>query len=117
MDLKPSNIVINIDGQALLIDISGVGGLTPEWTAPEVRDKEFSNISQSERALSDIWAYGRIMFALAQSRNWGDEVAFFCKAIVETTAGPKPAKTKGRLTAPAARPPTNRLSYSSVCHY
>ena len=74
MDLKPSNVVIDIHGHALLIDISGVGGITPEWTAPEIRDKNILNLSQRERAQSDIWAYGRIMFALAQSRDWGDEV-------------------------------------------
>ena len=85
MDLKPSNVVIDVHGHALLIDISGVGGITPEWTAPEIRDKELLNISQREGALSDIWAYGRIMSALAQSRDWGDVVAFFREAVTETT--------------------------------
>ncbi|KAL9031844.1 MAG: hypothetical protein Q9196_000158 [Gyalolechia fulgens] len=85
MDLKPSNVVIDIHGNALLIDISGVGGITPEWTAPEMRDQNFLNVSQKERAQSDIWAYGKIMCALAQSRNWGDDVAFLREAVTETT--------------------------------
>ena len=84
-DLKPSNVVIDIHGDAILIDISGVGGITPEWTAPEMRDKNFLHVSQKERAQSDIWAYGRIMLALAQSRNWGDEVTFLREAVRETT--------------------------------
>lgn len=85
MDLKPSNVVIDIHGNALLIDISGVGGITPEWTAPKMRDKKLLNVSQRERAQSDIWAYGKIMFALAQSRNWGNEVGFLREAVTETT--------------------------------
>ena len=85
MDLKPSNIVIDIHGNALLIDISGVGGITLEWTSPELQEKDYLNVPHAERALSDIWAYGRIMFALAQSRNWGDEVTFLREAVAATT--------------------------------
>ncbi|KAL2137203.1 hypothetical protein VTI74DRAFT_6414 [Chaetomium olivicolor] len=35
MDMKPNNVVISKDGNAVLIDISGVGGFTPKWLMPE----------------------------------------------------------------------------------
>ena len=54
MDLKPFNVVIDIHDDAILIDISGVGGITPEWTASEMRDKNLLHVSQKERAQSDI---------------------------------------------------------------
>lgn len=60
MDLKPSNVVIDIDGNALLIDISGIGGVTYEWTAPELRDKDDLNVALGERIQNDIWAYGDV---------------------------------------------------------
>lgn len=38
MDLTPSNVVVDGDGNAILIDVSGIGGITHEWVAPEIRD-------------------------------------------------------------------------------
>ena len=39
MDIKPANVVLDADGNAVLIDISGIGGITHGWRAPEIRDK------------------------------------------------------------------------------
>ncbi|KAJ5279648.1 hypothetical protein N7478_005020 [Penicillium angulare] len=39
MDLKPSNIFLDKDGNAVLIGISGIGGITHKWQAPEIRDE------------------------------------------------------------------------------
>lgn len=39
MDLKLSNVVLDNDGNTVLIDISGIGGVTYEWLAPEIRDE------------------------------------------------------------------------------
>lgn len=39
MDIKSSNIVLDGKGNAILIDISGIGGTTHEWRAPEIRDE------------------------------------------------------------------------------
>ncbi|KAL9609465.1 MAG: hypothetical protein Q9167_005771 [Letrouitia subvulpina] len=85
MDLKPSNIVIDIYRNAVLIDISGVGGITPEWTAPELRDKQLPDIPYRQRTQNDVWAYGRIMCVLAESRDWADEVGFLRVVAAETT--------------------------------
>jgi serine/threonine protein kinase len=62
MDIKPSNVVLDSDGNAMLIDISGIGGVTYEWCAPEIRD-EISPIALpfEVRRLCDVWAYGQLL--------------------------------------------------------
>ncbi|RDH28170.1 protein kinase-like protein [Aspergillus welwitschiae] len=66
MNLNPSNIVLDADGNAVLIDISGIGGVTPEWCAPEVlgdilpRDFPFE-----QRQQNDVWAYGKLLSEIA----------------------------------------------------
>jgi hypothetical protein len=37
MDLKPSNIVISINDDAVIIDISGIA-VTKDWLAPEIHE-------------------------------------------------------------------------------
>jgi serine/threonine protein kinase len=66
MDLKPSNIVLDEDDNAVLIDISGIGGVTHEWCAPEIRD-EISpfDLPFQTRQLNDIWAYGKVLGEIA----------------------------------------------------
>ncbi|KAL9609947.1 MAG: hypothetical protein Q9167_005320 [Letrouitia subvulpina] len=85
MDLKPSNVVVDIYCNAVLIDISRVGGITPEWTAPEIRDKQFLDVPYRQRTQNDVWAFGRIMCVLAQSRGWADEAGFLREVVTETT--------------------------------
>ncbi|KAI3055358.1 hypothetical protein CBS147353_11338 [Aspergillus niger] len=62
MDIKPSNVVIDENRNAVLIDISGVGGITHEWRAPEIRDEiSPGNLSFEMRRLNDTWAYGKLL--------------------------------------------------------
>jgi serine/threonine protein kinase len=68
MDIKPSNIVLDNDGNAVLIDISGIGGVTHEWRAPEIRD-EISpfDLPFQTRRMNDIWAYGKLLTEIASN--------------------------------------------------
>ncbi|KAI0873314.1 kinase-like domain-containing protein [Hypoxylon argillaceum] len=67
MDLKPSNIVINAEWSAVVIDISGIGGVTNEWLSPTLQ-KEYDPLSQclEVRKQNDIWALGKIISAMAE---------------------------------------------------
>jgi hypothetical protein len=62
MDIKPSNVVIDGNENAVLIDISGVGGITHEWRAPETRDDiSPGGLPFEDRQLNDTWAYGKLL--------------------------------------------------------
>ncbi|KAH8588019.1 kinase-like domain-containing protein [Bisporella sp. PMI_857] len=68
MDLKPRNIVLSKNEDAILIDLSGIGGTTRKWLSPEM-------ISLSEplsqdieaRKQNDIWTLGLILSAMAHA--------------------------------------------------
>ncbi|WEW59114.1 hypothetical protein PRK78_004583 [Emydomyces testavorans] len=65
MDIKPSNIVLDLKGNATLIDISGMG-FTHAWLAPEMKDEASPvNMSPRSRLLHDIWAYGKLLNEIA----------------------------------------------------
>ncbi|KAL4795930.1 kinase-like domain-containing protein [Aspergillus venezuelensis] len=68
MDIKPSNIVIDSRGNAILIDISGIGGFTHGWLAPEIRNDMTclpSELPFEVRRGNDIWAFGRLLGQIA----------------------------------------------------
>ncbi|GES62755.1 serine/threonine protein kinase [Aspergillus terreus] len=66
MDIKLSNVVIDAGGDAVVIDISGIGGVTYAWRAPEIRD-EISPCSLpfEVRQSNDVWAYGKLLSEMA----------------------------------------------------
>ncbi|KAJ5131440.1 protein kinase domain-containing protein [Penicillium bovifimosum] len=68
MDIKPSNIVLDNDGNAILIDISGIGGVTYQWRAPEIRH-EISplDLPFHTRRMNDVWAYGKLLTEIASN--------------------------------------------------
>lgn len=74
MDLKPFNIVISAENEAILIDISGIGGVTREWLAPEMLN-EIDPLSTSidARVWNDIWALGKIFLKMANVLCVGNE--------------------------------------------
>ncbi|BCS27253.1 uncharacterized protein APUU_60301S [Aspergillus puulaauensis] len=62
MDIKPSNIAIDSEGDAEIIEISGISGITREWCSPEIRDEASPfDLSFEQRRLNDIWAYGKLL--------------------------------------------------------
>jgi serine/threonine protein kinase len=64
MDVKLSNVVCDEKANAFLIDISGIGGVTYSWLAPEMRC-EAPDESFRARQLNDTWAYGKMLHELA----------------------------------------------------
>lgn len=68
MDLKPSNVVIDVDSNAVLIDVSGIGGTTHEWLAPEMFHS--SNPLEEDvesKKKNDIWALGKLISCMANA--------------------------------------------------
>lgn len=66
MDIKPSNIVIDTEDNAVLIGIAGTGA-TYEWVAPELRQRiPPLDIPFEARCWNDLWAFGKLLFELAK---------------------------------------------------
>ncbi|KAK3693127.1 kinase-like domain-containing protein [Podospora appendiculata] len=66
MDLKLANIVVTADWNAVLIDISGIGGVTREWLSPEFHDEgDPLSWDMEARKSNDVWALGKILTAMA----------------------------------------------------
>ncbi|KXG50234.1 uncharacterized protein PGRI_062010 [Penicillium griseofulvum] len=71
MDIKPSNVVLDYDGNVVPIDISGIDGVTHEWRAPETQDEILPiELPFQARRLNDMWAYGKLLAEIAS--NAGD---------------------------------------------
>ncbi|KAJ5106644.1 hypothetical protein N7456_003319 [Penicillium angulare] len=73
LDMKPSNVVLDAQGNAFLIDIGGAGSYTWDWLSPEMgqfleqnSDKTPANARLSARVATDSWAYGQILSVIAE---------------------------------------------------
>lgn len=66
MDLKPQNIVISSEDDAILIDISGIDGYTTRWLAPELQPPWNEDPRLDKRKGNDIWAYGQILLDMVK---------------------------------------------------
>ncbi|CAG8227947.1 unnamed protein product [Penicillium salamii] len=73
LDIKPPNVVLDVNQNAILIDVSGSGAFEWDWLAPEVvilmqQTNEAPGHAPFEaRVATDCWAYGRIISALAEN--------------------------------------------------
>lgn len=74
MDLKPSNIVISATRRAVLIDISGIDGVSNEWLSPSM-EKIAEPLEQSveARKQNDIWALGKMLATMAAKTEYQSE--------------------------------------------
>ena len=73
LDIKPSNIVLDANENAVLIDVSGTGGYVWEWLSPEMQiliqqnsETSPANTPFEARVSTDCWAYGRLLSAIAE---------------------------------------------------
>jgi tRNA A-37 threonylcarbamoyl transferase component Bud32 len=85
MDLKPSNIVIDSDDNAILIDISGIGCVIYEWLAPELRHEDALSFPLEARKLNDVWAYGKLLSVVARSVDESQDVDLLLEVATNTT--------------------------------
>jgi hypothetical protein len=66
MDLNPKNVVISEGLNAILIDVSGIGGVTRKWLSPEMKilpEPLFQDMES--RIQNDIGALGIILLAMS----------------------------------------------------
>jgi hypothetical protein len=74
MDLKPEKIVMSKDRHAVLIEISGIGGVTTEWLLPELLEaSDECSKGREVRVRSDTWALGKILTLMAEALYHDDE--------------------------------------------
>ncbi|KAK4040606.1 kinase-like domain-containing protein [Parachaetomium inaequale] len=78
MDLKPSNVVISADMRAILVDLSGIGGVTREWLSPEMRITAISSHRASRLESKTIFGHWakcyqrwRMLVATRRGSYWG----------------------------------------------
>ncbi|GIK01719.1 hypothetical protein Aspvir_005757 [Aspergillus viridinutans] len=108
MDIKPSNVVIDGNGNAVLIDISGVGGITHEWRAPEIRDDiSPGSLSFEVRQLNDTWAYGKLLSEIISHGG----ASPFSETLDRVVACLTREDTLARMTLPEA---ISRLKASGI---
>ncbi|OQD72066.1 hypothetical protein PENPOL_c001G05846 [Penicillium polonicum] len=97
LDIKPSNIVLDANENAVLIDVSGTGGYVWEWLSPEMQILIQQNSETSPahtpfeaRVSTDCWAYGRLRSAIAEKSGTsgiGNELQFIADGL--TKAAPE----------------------------
>ena len=91
LDIKPSNIVLDANKNAILIDISGTGGYLWEWLSPEMQiliqqniDITPANMPFGVRVATDCWAYGRLLSTIAEKcppGGTGEKLRFIGEAL------------------------------------
>ncbi|KAK5637549.1 hypothetical protein RRF57_013264 [Xylaria bambusicola] len=73
MDIKPSNIVISANLEAILIDVSG-RAFSHEWLSPEMRCLQNPLVQDfTSRVLNDIWAFGNLASQMASASSDNSE--------------------------------------------
>lgn len=97
MDIKPSNVVVDEDGNAVLIDLSGIG-VTYEWRSPETRDiLSPEELPFENRRLHDTWGYGKLLSEIvkqAVDSPYSDAVKLIAARLMENDPHKRMALTE-----------------------
>ncbi|KAL2020269.1 hypothetical protein VTK56DRAFT_8593 [Thermocarpiscus australiensis] len=105
MDLKPSNVVISADFDAVLIDVSGIGGVTRQWLSPEMlNENDPLSGSIEARKQNDIWALGKMLSAMADVCCAEDEEQLLRSIARSATRPPPQISLSDAITALSERP-------------
>lgn len=84
MDIKPLNILINTNDDAVIIDISGIAVLNG-WLAPEMHEIDDPiSLPWEARRRNDIWAYGKLLSMIAQLESDKNQARLLNEVIEET---------------------------------
>ncbi|KAJ5742597.1 uncharacterized protein N7511_011329 [Penicillium nucicola] len=101
LDIKPSNIVLDVNKNAVLIDVSGTGGYMWEWLSPEMQNLLQQNSETSPcdmpfetRVATDCWAYGRLLSAIAEkcaTAGIGKKLRFIADGLTKVAPESRPS--------------------------
>jgi len=101
LDIKPSNIVLDAERNAILIDISGSGGYEYEWLSPEmqtlVEQDDYAapaDMPLKARVNTDCWAYGKLLLAFAEQA----QTSHVCKQLSLVANGLMSSRPETRIT-------------------
>lgn len=79
LDIKPSNVVLDSEWNAFLIDIGGTGCYTWEWLSPEMQAYMEENTEKTPadppldlQVATDYWAYGKLLSFIATECSSGN---------------------------------------------
>lgn len=82
LDIKPSNVVLDKEQNAFLIDIGGSGCYTWEWLSPEMQvfieenpEKTPVNACMDIQVATDCWAYGKLLSFIATNYSPGGTIS------------------------------------------
>ncbi|GAB1311791.1 hypothetical protein MFIFM68171_02001 [Madurella fahalii] len=111
MDLKPSNVVLSGESDAVLIDISGIGGVTRQWLYPEMLESKKDPLSWGIAAQqqNDIWALGQIILAMADA-CCADEQKQLLRSVALATTRPCPRIPLSEVIAALSGPAFNLVA-------
>ncbi|KAK4154603.1 kinase-like domain-containing protein [Chaetomidium leptoderma] len=113
MDLKPSNVVISASLDAVLIDVSGIGGVTRQWLSPEMLEGNDPLSRDTEpRMQNDIWALGQMLLAMADMCCAKDEEQLLRSIALSATRTP-PRICLGDAITTLSGPPSHIIQNSS----
>lgn len=97
LDIKPSNVVLDSERNAFLIDIGGAGYYTWEWLSPEMQvymeentEKTPADACLDAQIATDCWAYEKLLFFIATECSPGGAISDELRAFGDDLTKSRP---------------------------